>query len=53
MFNSVNVFRNRALFVGDNIDPLRLMPSSSADLIYLDPPGNTGRTYSTSSRAKA
>ena len=53
MSNKVNVFRNRALFIGDNIDPLRLMPPASADLIYLDPPGNTGRTYSASSRAKA
>lgn len=53
MFDSVNAFRNRALFVGDNLDPLRLMPPASVDLIYLDPPGNTGSTYTATSRAKA
>ena len=53
MVSPVNVFRNRTLFIGDNIDPLRLTPTAVADLIYLDPPGNTGRTYSATSRAKA
>ena len=52
MVNEFNVLQNRTLFIGDNIDPLRLMPTASVDLIYLDPPGNTGRTYSATSRAK-
>ena len=53
MVSSTTVFRNRALIVGDNLEALRLMPSGSVDLIYLDPPGNTGRTYSATNRARA
>ena len=34
---------NRIVF-GDNLDVLRDLPDGSADLIYIDPPFNTGRT---------
>ena len=44
---------DRSLFIGDNLDALRGIEPSSVDLIYLDPPGNTGRTYSASQHAKA
>ena len=44
---------NRTLFIGDNLDALRGINASSVDLIYLDPPGNTGRTYSATEHAKA
>ena len=37
---------NRSIFVGDNLDVLRGMNSESVDLIYLDPPFNSNRTYS-------
>ena len=35
--------RNGTLFIGDNLDVLRELSSKSVDLIYLNPPGNTGR----------
>ena len=44
---------DRTLFIGDNLDALRSMASSSVDLIYMDPPGNTGRRYSASKYTKA
>ena len=44
---------NRTLFIGDNLDALRVLESNSVDLIYLDPPGFTGRTYAASHRSKA
>ncbi|MCC6176257.1 MAG: site-specific DNA-methyltransferase [Chloroflexi bacterium] len=31
------------VFLADNLDALRRMPDGSADLIYVDPPFNTGR----------
>ena len=34
------------LFVGDNLDVMRGLNSSSVDLIYLDPPFNSKRIYS-------
>ena len=37
---------NRTLFTGDNLPILRRMDSASVDLIYLDPPFNSNRTYS-------
>ena len=37
---------NRTIFVGDNLDVLRGMNSASIDLVYLDPPFNSNRTYS-------
>ena len=36
---------NRTVFVGDNLPVLRQMNSGSVDLIYLDPPFNSQRTY--------
>ena len=37
--------KSRTLFTGDNLDVLRGMNSESVDLIYLDPPFNSNRTY--------
>ena len=37
---------NRTLFTGDNLPVLRRMDTASVDLIYLDPPFNSNRTYS-------
>ncbi len=34
-----------ALFYGDNLPILRSMPANSVDLIYLDPPFNSSRSY--------
>ena len=39
---------NRIL-LGDNLKTLRKMESASAELIYVDPPFNTGRTADASS----
>ena len=33
------------LFIGDNLEILRGINSDSVDLVYLDPPRNSGRTY--------
>ena len=38
-------WRNRTLWTGDNLDIMRGMNSESVDLIYLDPPFNSNRTY--------
>jgi DNA modification methylase len=36
----------RALFLGDNLDVLRrFVPDGTVDLVYLDPPFNTGRRH--------
>ena len=37
---------NRTVWTGDNLDVLRGINSGSVDLIYLDPPFNSNRTYS-------
>lgn len=37
---------NRTIFVNDNLDVLRGIDSASVDLIYLDPPFNSNKTYS-------
>ena len=37
---------NRTIFEGDNLDILRGMNAASVDLVYLDPPFNSNRTYS-------
>lgn len=34
------------VYYGDNIDVLRSLPSQSVDLIYIDPPFNTGKVQS-------
>ena len=38
-------FKNRTLWTGDNLDIMRGLNSESVDLIYLDPPFNSNRTY--------
>jgi len=38
--------KNRTVFEGDNLDILRGINSECIDLIYLDPPFNSNRTYS-------
>ena len=37
--------QNRTLFINDNLNVLRGMNSESVDLIYIDPPFNSNRTY--------
>ncbi len=39
-------FVSRTLWTGDNLDILRGMNSETVDLMYLDPPFNSNRTYS-------
>ena len=39
-------WKNRTLWTGDNLDIMRGMNSDSVDLIYLDPPFNSNKTYS-------
>ena len=38
-------FKNRTLWTGDNLDIMRGLNSETVDLIYLDPPFNSNRTY--------
>ena len=44
---------NRTLWTGDNLDIMRGMNSESVDLIYLDPPFNSNKTYSAPIGSKA
>ena len=46
-------FENRTVWTGDNLDILRGINSESVDLIYLDPPFNSNRTYSAPIGSKA
>ena len=46
-------FHNRTVWTGDNLDILRGINSVSVDLIYLDPPFNSNRTYSAPIGSKA
>lgn len=39
-------WKNRTLWTRDNLDVLRGMNSESVDLVYLDPPFNSNKTYS-------
>ena len=39
-------WKNRTMWTGDNLPIMRGMNSESVDLIYLDPPFNSNRTYS-------
>ena len=39
-------FLNRTLWTGDNLDVMRGLNSETIDLIYLDPPFNSNKTYS-------
>ncbi len=45
--------KNRTLFTGDNLNVMRGMNSDSVDLICLDPPFNSNRTYSAPVGSKA
>ena len=38
-------FQNRTLFIADNLDIMRGMDDETVDLIYLDPPFNTKKTF--------
>ena len=44
MIDRINV-GSRTLFIGDNLDILRGINSESVDLIYLDPPINSGSVH--------
>ena len=44
---------NRTMWTGDNLDVMRGMNSASVDLIYLDPPFNSNKTYSAPIGSKA
>ena len=44
---------NQCVFEGDNLDVLRGIDSRSIDLIYLDPPFNSNKTYSAPIGSKA
>ena len=46
-------FVNRTLWTADNLDILRGLNSESVDLIYLDPPFNSNRTYEAPIGSKA
>lgn len=46
-------FRNRTVWTGDNLDILRGINSESVELIYLDPPFNSNKTYSAPIGSKA
>ena len=39
-------WKNQTIWTGDNLDVMRGMNSESVDLIYLDPPFNSDKTYS-------
>lgn len=38
-------FRPNTLYYGDNLEVLRDFPSECVDLVYLDPPFNSSRSY--------
>lgn len=38
-------FRPNTLYCGDNLEVLRDFPSECVDLVYLDPPFNSSRSY--------
>ena len=46
-------FTTRTVWTGDNLDILRGINSESIDLIYLDPPFNSNKTYSAPIGSKA
>ena len=54
---AANDLDQNVLAYGDNLDYLRAMPAESVDLVYLDPPFNTGRAFNntmgTDAQAKA
>ena len=46
-------FKNRTIFCEDNYYVLKGMNTTTVDLIYLDPPFNTNRTYTAPTGSKA
>ena len=44
---------NRTVFVGDNLNVMRGIDSECIDLIYLDPPFNSNKTYAAPVGSKA
>ena len=50
---SDHTWANRTMWTGDNLDVMRGMNSESVDLIYLDPPFNSNKTYSAPIGSKA
>ena len=38
-------WKDKTIFIGDNLHIMRGMNSDSVDLIYLDPPFNSNRNY--------
>ena len=44
---------DRSLFIGDNLEILRGINTDAVDFVYLDPPRNSGRTHSASSKSMA
>ena len=46
-------WKNKSIFTGDNLYVMRGMNSESVDLIYLDPPFNSNRTYAAPIGSKA
>ena len=44
-------WKNQTIWMGDNLDIMRGMNSERVDLIYLDPPFNSNRTYSAPMRS--
>lgn len=52
MVNPLNV-DNRTIFTADNLDVLRGINSECIDLIYLDPPFNSGRNRAARSARRA
>ena len=52
MPNKINV-DNRSMFTGDNLDILRGLNSNSFDLIYADPPRNSGEELKTGNTSRA
>ena len=46
-------WKNRTMWTGDNLEIMRGMNSESVDLIYLDPPFNSNRTYEAPIGSKA
>ena len=43
---AIGKVRNRTIFTGDNLPILRGLNSDSVDLVYLDPPFNSGKNWS-------
>ena len=46
-------FANRTIWTADNLDVLRGLNSKLSDLIYLDPPFNSNRTFEAPIGSKA